>query len=31
VRTLGNKGTWAQVQRKDGQRGWVAKNLTWGW
>ena len=31
VRTLGNQGTWARVQREGGQTGWVAKRLTWGW
>lgn len=31
VRTVGNSGTWAQVQTEGGRKGWVAKNLTWGW
>lgn len=31
VRTLGQQGTWARVQREGGQTGWVAKRLTWGW
>ena len=31
VRTVGNHGNWAQVKRESGQRGWVAKRLTWGW
>ncbi len=31
VRTLKNSGTWAQVQTESGRRGWVARNLTWGW
>ena len=31
VRTLSNQGAWAQVKRDGGQRGWVAKRLTWGW
>ncbi len=31
VRTIGNRGNWAQVKREGGQRGWVAKRLTWGW
>ena len=31
VRTVGQSGTWAHVQREGGQKGWVAKRLTWGW
>ena len=31
VRSLSQSGEWARVQREDGQRGWVAKRLTWGW
>jgi len=31
VRTLGTQGQWVQVQRSDGQSGWVARKLTWGW
>lgn len=31
VRTLGQSGGWARVQRDGGQKGWVAKRLTWGW
>ena len=31
VRTLGQQGSWARVQRDGGQAGWVAKRLTWGW
>ena len=31
VRTVGNQGEWAHVKRDGGQRGWVAKRLTWGW
>lgn len=31
VRTLTTRGGWVQVQRSNGQRGWVAKRLTWGW
>lgn len=31
VRTLKKQGTWAQVQRDSGQKGWVARSLTWGW
>jgi len=31
LRTVDNQGEWVQVQRSDGQRGWVAKRFTWGW
>lgn len=31
VRSLGQSGSWARVQREDGQKGWVARRLTWGW
>lgn len=31
VRTLGQQANWARVQRDNGQKGWVAKSLTWGW
>jgi SH3-like domain-containing protein len=31
VRTLGKQGSWAHVQRDSGQKGWVARSLTWGW
>jgi len=31
VRTVGNQGEWSQVERDNGQTGWVAKRLTWGW
>jgi SH3-like domain-containing protein len=31
VRTVGSQGEWAHVKRDGGQRGWVAKRLTWGW
>lgn len=31
VRTVGKQGEWAHVAREGGQRGWVAKRLTWGW
>ncbi|WP_454723829.1 SH3 domain-containing protein [Delftia acidovorans] len=31
VRTLRKQGSWAQVQRDNGQKGWVARSLTWGW
>src|SRR2546427_6207394 len=28
VRTLRKQGSWAQVQRDNGQKGWVARSLT---
>lgn len=31
VRTLRKQDGWVHVQRDDGQRGWVARNLLWGW
>ena len=31
VRTLGSKNDWVQIQRSNGQKGWIAANLTWGW
>lgn len=31
LQTLKKQGSWAQVQRTNGQSGWVAKNLVWGW
>nr|WP_261794572.1 SH3 domain-containing protein [Comamonas testosteroni] len=31
VQTLKKQGSWAQVQRSNGQNGWVARNLMWGW
>lgn len=31
VRSLGQSGAWAKVQRDGGQKGWVARRLTWGW
>lgn len=31
VRTLSKQGAWAHVQRDNGQKGWVARSLTWGW
>ena len=31
LKTLGRKGSWIQVQRNDGQRGWVSRKLVWGW
>ena len=31
VRTLKKSGSWAQVRRENGQQGWIAKSLGWGW
>lgn len=31
ARTLKKQGSWLQVQRSNGQSGWVAKSLVWGW
>ena len=31
VRTLKKSGRWAHVQRDSGQKGWIARSLTWGW
>ena len=31
VRTLKKSERWAHVQRESGQKGWVARSLTWGW
>lgn len=31
LRSLGKSGSWAKVERSNGQQGWVAKRLTWGW
>lgn len=32
LRTLATRGGWVQVRRgANGQKGWVAKRLTWGW
>lgn len=31
VHTLKKQGSWAQVQRKNGTQGWIAKSLAWGW
>lgn len=30
VQRLSRRGDWVQVQRTDGQRGWVASRLLWG-
>ncbi|WP_442881504.1 SH3 domain-containing protein [Comamonas sp.] len=31
VRTVKKSGRWAQVRRENGQQGWIAKSLGWGW
>lgn len=31
LQTLKKQGGWAQVQRSNGQSGWVARSLVWGW
>lgn len=31
VRTLEVKNDWVQIERSNGQKGWVSANLTWGW
>lgn len=31
VHTLKKSGRWAHVQREGGQKGWIARSLTWGW
>ncbi len=31
LRTRGSKAGWVRVQRDDGVKGWVSKNLLWGW
>jgi len=31
LRTLKKQGGWVQVRRDNGQSGWVAQNLVWGW
>ena len=31
VKTLKKSGSWAQVQREGGQKGWIARRLAWGW
>ena len=31
VKSLTKSGTWAQVQREGGQKGWIARRLAWGW
>ena len=31
VRTRGKKSGWVRIERSDGQTGWMAKRLLWGW
>lgn len=31
VRTLASQNDWVQIQRSNGQKGWISANLTWGW
>jgi len=31
VRTLSSQNDWVQIQRSNGQKGWIAARLTWGW
>jgi SH3-like domain-containing protein len=31
LRTRGSNAGWVKVQRDDGVKGWVSKNLLWGW
>ena len=31
VKTLKKSGSWAQVQREGGQKGWIARRLACGW
>ena len=31
VRTLKKSGSWAQVQRDGGQKGWIPRRQAWGW
>lgn len=30
LRTLGKRGKWVRIQRENGQKGWIAKGLLWG-
>ncbi|WP_418318588.1 SH3 domain-containing protein [Piscinibacter sakaiensis] len=30
LRTLGKRGKWVHIQRSNGQKGWIAKGLLWG-
>jgi len=29
--TVSKKSSWVQVKRKNGQTGWIAESLVWGW
>lgn len=31
LKTLMHRGAWVKLQREGGLRGWVARNLLWGW
>ncbi len=31
VKTLKKSNDWVQVERSNGQQGWIASNLAWGW
>lgn len=31
LRTLGRRAGWVHVRQDDGTRGWVARELVWGW
>ncbi|GAB3358344.1 hypothetical protein GCM10027395_01170 [Giesbergeria sinuosa] len=31
VKTLKKSSDWVQVERSNGQKGWIAGNLAWGW
>lgn len=31
VRTLEKRTNWVRVQRDSGTKGWIARNLLWGW
>ncbi len=31
VQTLKKSGDWVQIQRSNGQQGWIASQLAWGW
>ncbi len=31
LRTRAKRSSWVKVEREDGQTGWIAKRLLWGW
>ena len=31
LRTRAKRGGWVRIERGDGQTGWIAKRLLWGW